>query len=152
MTFREANKADIEQLHIIRNSVTENILSNPDLVTHADYLKFITKRGKGWVCEIDGKIVGFSIVDLKEQNVWAIFVHPKFENQGIGRTLHNLILNWYFNQTSKNIWLGTDSGTKAEMFYRKSGWTEVGMHGKGEIKFEMTSEKWKNKRTAGNNG
>ena len=33
--------------------------------------------------------------------------------------------------------------TRAEIFYRKSGWTEVGIHGKGEIKFEMTYEDWK---------
>lgn len=150
MTYRIANKTDIEQLHIVRNSVTENVLYNTDLVTYADYLEFITKRGKGWVCEIDGEIVGFSIVDLKENNVWAIFVHPKFDNQGIGRKLHDLMLNWYFNQTSKSIWLGTDSGTRAEFFYRKSGWTEVGIHGKGEVKFEMTSEKWKNTSAAGN--
>jgi hypothetical protein len=55
------------------------------------------------------------------------------------------MLNWYFNQTSKNLWLGTAPSTRAETFYRKSGWKEVGIHGKGEIKFEMTFENWKNK-------
>jgi GNAT superfamily N-acetyltransferase len=149
MTYREAHITDIEQLHITRNSVIENILTNPDLVTYADYLEFITKRGKGWVCEVDGTIVGFSIVDLKENNVWAIFVHPEFERKGIGRKLHDLMLSWYFNQTYKKIWLGTDSGTRAEMFYRKSGWTEVGIHGKGEIKFEMTAEEWRNRSIKG---
>ncbi len=29
------------------------------------------------------------------------------------------------------------------MFYRKAGWTEVGIYGKGEIKFEMTYDDWK---------
>lgn len=144
MTFREAAKTDIKQIQIVRNSVTENTLSNPELVTDADCLEFITKRGKGWVCEINNQIVGFSIADLKENNVWALFVQPNYDKQGIGRQLHNLMLNWYFNQTSKNIWLGTSPNTRAEIFYRKSGWKEIGTHGQEEIKFEMTLENWKN--------
>ena len=143
MTFREANKADIKQIQIVRNAVTENTLSDPELVTDADCLEFISKRGKGWVCEIDGQIVGFSIADLKENNIWALFVHPDYDKQGIGRQLHDLMLNWYFKQTTKNVWLGTEPGTRAETFYRKSGWKEIGIHGKGEIKFEMTFENWK---------
>ena len=148
MTFREANKADIKQIQIVRNAVTENTLSDPELVTDADCLEFISKRGKGWVCEIDGQIIGFSIADLKENNIWALFVHPDYDKQGIGRQLHDLMLNWYFKQTTKNVWLGTEPGTRAETFYRKSGWKEIGIHGKGEIKFEMTFENWKNKNTA----
>jgi len=31
------------------------------------------------------------------------------------------------------------------------GWKEVGIHGKGEIKFEMTFENWKNKSIECNN-
>jgi len=148
MTFREANKADIKQIQIVRNAVTENTLSDPELVTDADCLEFMTKRGKGWVCEIDDQIVGFSIADLKENNIWALFVHPNYDKQGIGRQLHDLMLNWYFNQTTKDLWLGTEPGTRAEIFYRKSGWKEIGIHGKGEIKFEVTFENWKNKNTA----
>jgi len=148
MTFREANKADIKQIQIVRNAVTENTLSDPELVTDADCLEFMTKRGKGWVCEIDDQIVGFSIADLKENNIWALFVHPNYDKQGIGRQLHDLMLNWYFNQTTKDLWLGTEPGTRAEIFYRKSGWKEIGIHGKDEIKFEMTFENWKNKNTA----
>ena len=48
------------------------------------------------------------------------------------------MLDWYFNQTKNNVWLGTSPNTGAETFYRKSGWTQIGIHGKGEIKFEMT--------------
>lgn len=152
MTFREAHENDIKQIQIVRNSVAENTLSNPDLVKDEDCLDFITKRGKGWVCEIDNKIVGFSIADLKEHNIWALFVHPDYDKKGIGRQLHDLMLDWYFNQTSQKVWLGTSPNTRAEIFYRKSGWTEVGTHGKGEIKFEMTFENWKSKSTADNNG
>lgn len=151
MTFREASIVDIKQILKVRHSVTENTLSNPELVTEDVCIDYITKRGKGWVCEIDSQIVGFSIVDLKENNVWALFVHPNYDKHGIGRQLHDSMLNWYFKQTSENIWLGTDPNTRAEKFYRKSGWTEIGIHGKGEIKFEMTFEIWKNKNKAAKN-
>ena len=143
MTLRAAKAGDIKQIQIIRNAVTENTLSNSDLVTDEDCLEFITKRGKGWVCEIDEQIVGFSIVDLKDKNIWALFIRPEFEKKGIGKKLHHLMLKWYFDQTKSTVWLGTEPETRAELFYKKAGWTAIGTHGDGEIKFEMTYENWK---------
>ena len=142
MLIREAVTNDIKQIQIVRNSVKENVLSNPNLVTDADCEEFITKRGKGWVCEIDNRIVGFSIVDLKDHNIWALFVHPDFDKRGIGRQLHDVMLDWYFSQTKENVWLGTEPKSRAESFYRKAGWQAIGTHGKDEIKFEMTFERW----------
>ena len=146
MIFREANFLDISQMHFVRIAVKENILSNPDLVTENDYQDFISKRGKGWVCEINNEIVGFSIVDIIDNNIWALFMNPNFEKKGIGKQLHKIMLDWYFNQTKKNVCLGTSPNTRAESFYRKAGWIEIGLHGNNEIKFEMTFENWsKNK-------
>ena len=142
MTIREAVIDDIKQIQRVRNSVTENTLSETNLVTDKDCEEFIIVRGKGWECEIDNQIVGFSIADLKDNNIWAVFLQPEFENLGIGRQLHDIMLDWYFNQTKNNVWLGTSPNTRAETFYRKSGWTEIGTHGKGEIKFEMTFDNW----------
>ena len=147
MIFREAKLGDITQIQVVRHSVKENILSNPELVTDEDCKEFLTVRGKGWVCEINNSIVGFSIVDLKENNIWALFLNPEFEKQGIGRQLHDIMLDWYFEQTNKNVWLGTSPNTRAEIFYRKAGWNEIGTHGDGEIKFEMTFENWTRKKS-----
>jgi len=144
MIIRPAEIADIKQIQIVRNAVTENTLSNPNLVTDKDCEEFLTARGKGWVCEIDNEIVGFSIVDLQDHNIWALFLKPEFEKKGIGRTLHDTMLTWYFEQTKTNVWLGTSPYTRAEAFYRKAGWKEIGTHGKDEIKFEMTYENWSN--------
>ncbi len=140
--FREAQIRDIGQIQRVRNSVTENTLSDPALVTDALCEDFLTNRGKGWVCEIDKRIVGFSIADLRDDNVWALFVEPGYEKQGIGKALHRLMLDWYFGQGKSHIWLGTSPATRAETFYRKQGWIENGIHGKGEIRFEMTREDW----------
>ena len=140
MTFREAAIQDIPQIQIVRNAVKENRLSNPALVSDADVEEYITKRGKGWVCEMDATITGFAIADLVDHNIWALFVDPAFENKGIGKRLHQLMLQWYFEQTDETVWLSTTPGTRAETFYRQQGWKEDGIYGKGETKFIMTKK------------
>lgn len=142
MIFREATVADIPQIQVVRHSVRENVLSDPSLVTDKDCEEYLTQRGKGWVCEIEGTVVGFSVADLEENNIWALFVHPEHEAKGIGKRLQSEMLDWYFSNTKEKVWLGTSPNTKAEKFYRMSGWKEVGTHGKGEIKFEMSFEDW----------
>ncbi len=142
MIIREAKTTDIKQIQVVRNAVKENILSNPNLVTDQDCEEFITTKGKGWVCEIDQKVIGFAIADLKGNNIWALFLDPKFEKMGIARQLHKTMLDWYFTQTKEKVWLGTEFNTRAENFYRKAGWKEVGTNGAKEIKFEMTYENW----------
>ena len=146
MKFREADIQDIDQIMTVRFAVKENILSDPTLVTHQDCQEYMTTRGKAWVCEVEETIVGFSYVDMKDHNVWALFVTPEFAEMGIGRELHRIMLDWYFSVCTEKIWLGTSPGTRAETFYRMQGWTEAGMHGK-ELKFEMTKEEW-SKRSA----
>jgi GNAT superfamily N-acetyltransferase len=143
MNFREARVSDIPQIQTVRHSVKENVLSNPALVSDKDCEDYLSARGKGWVCETDNFIVGFAIADLKDHNIWALFVRPEYSGKGIGRRLHSIMMNWYFRQTNERVWLSTAPGTKAETFYRKSGWRETGRQHNGEIRFEMDSEDWK---------
>lgn len=142
MVLREANSNDIEGMSAVRMSVKENILNNPALVTTQDYQNYLTTHGKGWLCEIDNKIVGFAIVDTVENNIWALFVKPGFDKMGIGKALHKLMLDWYFDHTDTTVWLGTAPNTRAAEFYIRQGWKDIGMHGK-ETKYEMTKEEWK---------
>jgi ribosomal protein S18 acetylase RimI-like enzyme len=142
MNFRQAIPEDIPQIQIVRNSVKENQLSNPNLIPDDLVEEFITKRGKGFVCEIDDKIVGFSIVDFVENNVWALFLLPDFEGKRIGKKLHQLMLDEYFSKTKETIWLSTEVNSRAEIFYKKQGWKNAGFHG-NEVKFEMSFEDWK---------
>ncbi|MBK8969795.1 MAG: GNAT family N-acetyltransferase [Saprospiraceae bacterium] len=146
MQIREARLSDIPQIQIVRHAVKENVLSNPALVTDADCARYITERGRGWVCEVDGLVVGFAIADLVDHNIWALFVQPEHEARGIGKALHDTMLDWYFTQTHETVWLGTAPGTRAEAFYRQAGWTAVGTVGKGEVKFEMPFENWINRK------
>lgn len=142
MKIREALVTDIPEIQIIRHAVKENILSDPNLVTDADCFEYITNRGKGWVCEMNNLLVGFAIADLRENNIWALFILPEYEKMGIGKKLHDTLLKWYFSQTDKTVWLSTSPNTRAEKFYRNAGWKEVGVYGKNEIKFEMSLAVW----------
>lgn len=148
MIFREALITDIPQIQIVRHTVKENVLSNPALVTDKDCEEYLFVRGKGWVCETDNQLVGFAIADLQDHNVWALFLRPEYEGKGIGKKLHNRMLDWYFSQTAETLWLGTAFNTRAETFYRMQGWTEAGLHGTKEMKFEMSYNNWKTIRNS----
>lgn len=144
MQYRQAETRDLDQINFVRHAVKENRLSGDFVISKAEVEDYITNRGRGWVCEIENTIVGFAIVDLVDNNVWALFVHPDFEARGIGKNLHNIMMNWYFKQTDKTIWLSTDGSTRAWKFYQLQGWRETGLYGKGEIKFEMDINTWNN--------
>ena len=92
MQFREAQVTDIPQMMEIRNSVKENQLSDPALISFDDYSTFISNRGKGWISLEDELVTGFAVVDLVEHNVWALFVRPGYEGNGIGTILQQLLL------------------------------------------------------------
>ncbi len=140
--YRQAIASDIPQIQFVRHAVKENTLSDPLLVPNNYVDDYINNRGRGWVAEMEGRILGFSIVSVKDTNVWALFLLPEDEGKGIGQKLHELMLDWYFSQTDRDIWLSTSPGTRAASFYRRAGWRETGTYGKGEIKFEMTKAEW----------
>jgi GNAT superfamily N-acetyltransferase len=143
MLFREATLADIPALFEVRYAVTENVLRNRALVTAENTADYLTRRGKGWLCEVAGQVVGFAIADLEDHSIWALFVRPEFVGSGIGKQLHHLMLTWYFAQTSETVWLSTAPGTRAEEFYRRHSWQETGRTSSGEVRFEMTVGEWK---------
>ncbi|TCD03357.1 GNAT family N-acetyltransferase [Pedobacter psychroterrae] len=142
MIFRVAELSDIKQMQLVRHLVKENTLSNPDLVPDKDVAYYISEKGKGWVCEVNGQFVGFSIIDLMGKNVWALFVDPEFAEKGIGKELHRLMMDWYFQQTKDKVVLGTAPNTRAELFYSLQGWTQVGSYSYGETKFELNYQGW----------
>lgn len=140
MKYREARIGDIPALHTIRMAVKENVLNNPALVTEADYKKFLTTDGKGWLCEEDGKVLGFAIIDTTGNSIWALFVDPAHEGRNIGRTLHDRMIDWHFAKSDHPLWLSTAMDTRAEQFYKKAGWVITQILKTRELKFEMTRE------------
>lgn len=147
MHYREAELVDIPALFDVRYSVTENVLHNRALVTVADTEDYLTRRGKGWVCEVHEQVIGFAIADLQDHNIWALFLRPEYVGHGIGKRLHRLMVDWYFAHTPETVWLSTGPGTRAEEFYRRQGWRETGHTSSGEVRFEMTKEQWQSQPT-----
>ncbi len=137
MQIRLATIHDYAELHCIRMSVRENALNNPAAATLEHYREMLESRGRGWVCEIDGHPVGFAIGDLRDRNIWALFVEPGHERRGIGRTLHDTMVAWLFSMGADRLWLSTDPNTRAERFYQRAGWTYTGLTAHGEARYEL---------------
>ena len=138
MAVRLALISDIEAMHQVRVAVLENRLSNPRAIGPEDYRAMLEERGRGWVYEVDGRIVGFAIADHSRRNIWALFVAPEFEGCGIGRALHDAMVTWLFQRSDEPIWLTTEPRTRAERFYTMAGWRRAGIDPNGEQRFELT--------------
>jgi GNAT superfamily N-acetyltransferase len=146
--IRVATISDIPQMQAVRRAVTENRLSDPDLVKDEDYVDYLVSRGRGWVATCGNGVVGFAIADLIHKSVWALFLLPQFEGKGIGRSLHDEMLEWYFGQAENFIFLTTAINTRADQFYSLKGWRDAGMHSKIERRFEMTRDEWMSGKSA----
>jgi GNAT superfamily N-acetyltransferase len=85
--IRTAVLSDIPRLTEIRGAVGENRLSDPSRVTLADYVWHI-ERAPVFVWDDAGLIKGLSAGDPRDGSIWALFVDPAFEHQGIGQAAH----------------------------------------------------------------
>lgn len=139
--IRVAADADVDAMQRIRLAVRENRLADPAMVQPHHVAEKIGREGRGWVAEAGGRIVGFAIGDQTRRNVWALFVDPDFEGRGIGRRLHDAMMDWFFAAGQERVWLSTDPGTRAEAFYRAAGWQRAGEY-RGEARYEMGPEQW----------
>jgi GNAT superfamily N-acetyltransferase len=140
MNVRAATEFDIEAMHRVRLAVRENRLSDPERIRPEHYREMLARRGRGWVCEVDGRIVGFGVADLARSNIWALFVEPEFEQRGIGRRLHDAMLDWLFASGAERVWLTTAPNSRAERFYRRARWQYAGAEPSGEARYEITAE------------
>ncbi len=122
-------------MHSIRLSVQENRLSAASEITESSYLPFVC-AGTAWVAEDRNQIIGFSAIGAEERRVWALFVRPDSERMGVGGALHWHMVEWAEARGIERLWLSTSPGTRAEGFYRRSGWTEAGTTEDGERRFE----------------
>lgn len=116
-------------------SVRENVLTSK--VTEADYIAHLERLGRGWVIEVDDRIVAVAVGNAADGNIWGLFVHPDFERRGLGRLLFDTMIEWLWSQGLDRLWLSTTPGTRAERFYEAAGWRRAGITASGEIRFEI---------------
>lgn len=136
---REAVAADIPAMHAIRMDVRENTLSDPSWLTPEAYRAHLGDAGasNSWVCEHDGRILGFSVARQAQADIWALFVDPAHEGQGIGRRLIATATEWLFAQGVDSVSLSTTPDTRADAFYRANGWQRGELTDKGEVMFRL---------------
>lgn len=137
MVFREAGIEDIPALSEVRMSVRENILSDPRKVTPEMYAGYLSVSGKGWLCEVDGEVVGFSVACLEGASIWALFVKPGYEGRGIGTKLLKLATDWLFGMGATRITLSTQACTRADRVYESQGWKRGEIKPDGEVGFHL---------------
>ena len=102
-----------------------------------DYAVAIEETGRGWVVELQGRIVAFAVGNARTGNIWALFVEPGHEGKGYGRQLHDVMVAWLWEQEHNQLWLTTEPGTRAERFYQQAGWERAGSTSGGEVRFEL---------------
>ena len=142
MPLRLATVHDIDAMHAVRLAVRENALSDETLVRPEHYRATLQESGRGWVHEESDKVVAFGIADQAHRNIWALFVAPGFEGQGIGRQLLEVMVTWLFEESREPVWLTTGRNTRAEQFYSAAGWRAAGSAADGEIRFELSAGDW----------
>jgi GNAT superfamily N-acetyltransferase len=140
MNFRRATTTDIASMHKIRVTVVENALSNPARITPQMYEDYLDQLGRGWVCEIDGRIVGFSFAAKADHSIWALFVFPEYEGRGIGKALLKLATDWLFEMGAQQIVLSTETDTRADRFYSAQGWVRGEMKDDVEVRFVLNHD------------
>lgn len=87
------------------------------------YRDYLEKLGRGWVAELNGRVVAFCYADRKHASIWALFVQPGFEGNGLAQRLLKLAVDWLFELGWESVELDTTPGTRADKFYVRQGWT-----------------------------
>jgi len=143
MSIRDATIEDIPAIFDIRVSVRENCATRLQLeqlgINEETVRAAISTEGHGWIAEDSGYAVGFSIADLQEGSVFALYVRPEYEGRGYGEKLLAAAVDWLFGKGFPRVWLAVGADTRAHRFYLKRGWTPTGrIEPNGDIELALT--------------
>nr|WP_052231924.1 GNAT family N-acetyltransferase [Methylobacterium sp. ZNC0032] len=132
--IRKAVAADDPRIRAIRMSVRENILSDPTKVRDED-VAWYRDNAIFLVAEEAGGIAGFACANHQTGLIWALFIDPALEGRGHGRALIDAALAGLKAAGHAQAWLETGAGTRAERFYVRHGWRDMGRGLDGQIVF-----------------
>lgn len=137
--IRDASEKDIPQIFEVRTSVRENHLSTEQMaeigITPHTIREALHKGPCIWVAVEDDQVVGFSMGSSEDACLFAAFVRPEYEGQGIGRLLVERAEVFLF-KSNTSIWLHTNGSSRAAGFYEKLGWKRTSPWQDGEYRFE----------------
>ena len=133
--FREITAADMPAIFDVRVATWHNDRGRQELtelgITHPSVCEMLESSHRGWLCEIDSRVVGFAMGNRDTGEMWVIAVLQEYEGNGIGKRLLGLVEAWLFSQGWSEIWLTTDPDEtiRAVGFYRHLGWTDWKLDG-----------------------
>ena len=113
----------------------ENAISPEGLralgITPEAVVQKLSTSHRGWLCEVNQRIVGFAIGDGATGELWVIAVLPEFEGRRIGSRLLLLVEDWLWSLSWEEIWLWTsvDERMRAFAFYIAHGWRKCEIRG-----------------------
>jgi len=126
--IRKISGSDVRSLFKVRVATRENAMSLAELeslgITEDSIKVAIEHSHCGWLCEIEGKTVGFAMGDSDCGEMTVIALLPEYECKGIGSQLLMNVENWLHSKGCNEIWLTTDidPDLRAYGFYLKQGW------------------------------
>jgi ribosomal protein S18 acetylase RimI-like enzyme len=130
MTFRAIQPDDLAAIFEVRIATWHNPNGDVELralgITPDSVRELMRDSHRGWLCEIEGRTVGFAMGNRRTGEMWVIAVLKEFEGRGIGRQLLGLVENWLESEGWTEIWLTTDTNEdfRAVGFYRHEGWRD----------------------------
>lgn len=139
--IRAATAEDVDTLCVIRTSVVQNHLSLEQMadlgITPQVLVDTLNTAPCAWIAEVDGQAVGFSMIDLAEGEVFAMFVLPTHENLGLGRRLMAVAEAALFERHER-VYLVTDGReqVRANGFYQRLGWSIAGRVDGDDVRYE----------------
>ncbi|MFO0677106.1 MAG: GNAT family N-acetyltransferase [Polyangiaceae bacterium] len=141
MRLRLATVDDVRQMSELRMSVKENALVSLRIADQ-EYVDAITRDGRGWVADIDGELVGFSVGLLGAKNLWALFVKPGFEGRGIGLALVRAAFDWFHDEGVDEVTFTTAPDTRADRFYAELGCRRGELVAHGDVAYTWSRAAW----------
>jgi ribosomal protein S18 acetylase RimI-like enzyme len=139
--FREMTTGDLPAALDVRFSTIENAITLERLeqdygITPESLAASMATHVRGWLCEVDGEVVGFAMGDRANGEAQVVAVRPGHEAKGIGARLLALTCDWLFAEGHDEVWLisNPDTDVRAHGFYRKLGWRSTGeIRGEDEV-------------------
>lgn len=131
MKIREIDVRDLPTIFEVRIATWHNPHGAEELARFGITIESVTRMldegsHKGWLCEVNDRIVGFAMGDRNKGEMWVIAVPKEFEGRGIGRALLDAVEAWLAGCGWNEIWLTTDMDEtlRAVGFYRHLGWED----------------------------
>lgn len=125
LKIRKAKEDDTEKLATLFLITRQKTFKSapPQKFKMGDYKESVVAE-EVWIAEEDGDIVGFVSLWRPDNFIHNLFVHPDWQNQGIGQKLlkkaeKRLSFPMELKVTTDNI--------KAQKFYQKHGWEKVAL-------------------------